>query len=125
MKPALPIIAGLGLLLFAAASAAQEEVMTLSMGDGTAHSRSKVVFEHERHSELTECQRCHHDYDDYGANIGGEGQPCADCHTIVPRANPISLASAFHLQCKGCHEKAAGIDRRLPVMCGQCHLKQP
>ncbi len=101
----------------------QEEVMRLQ-GDGTkASQRPAVVFPHEKHAELMDCSRCHHDYDAYGVNKGDEGRRCAECHGSG-KANPVPLQRAYHEQCLSCHERVnARQNRNLPVMCGQCHVR--
>lgn len=124
MKHAIGIIIGLGLLMSAAAGTAQDEIITLGLGEATPHQRPQVVFPHEQHAEAIVCMRCHHDFDEFGTNIGGDEQACAECHGATAGDNPIPLTKAFHLQCKSCHEDVArGGGRDLPVMCGQCHIR--
>lgn len=101
----------------------QEDMMTLK-GEGTTPSqRPAVVFPHEKHAELMECSRCHHDYDAFGGNKGSEGRRCAECHGNGG-TNPVPLQRAYHEQCLSCHERVnARQNRSLPVMCGRCHVR--
>ncbi|MBW2078138.1 MAG: cytochrome c3 family protein [Deltaproteobacteria bacterium] len=102
----------------------QEDLMVLNHQQIGPHQRPLVRFSHARHLEAIDCSRCHHDNDQYGANMGGEGQACSECHGMN-KANPVPLTRAFHLQCKGCHLdliRKGGISA--PVMCGQCHKKE-
>jgi len=118
------LIGVFGLLTAAMPLAAQEDEMVLAGLDATWQTRPPVVFPHARHTERLDCTRCHHDYDAYGNNAGGEGQACADCHTAAAVASPVPLMRAYHLQCRGCHRKALMADQGTPpVMCGQCHRR--
>lgn len=102
----------------------QDEVIVFEKGGGKAVQRPGVSFPHEKHAQLVECTRCHHDYDAYGVNKGSEGQKCADCHGNPSVTNPVPLQRAFHDQCLSCHERLhAREGRNLPVMCGQCHVR--
>ena len=79
--------------------------------------RSQVVFQHELHNEkakIDACNKCHHVFDNFL-----EDRHCSDCHGLRDTGGISSLRKAFHLQCKGCHEKSS----KGPVTCGQCHLK--
>jgi hypothetical protein len=103
---------------------AQEEVIQISSSELGEHQRPLVTFSHQRHADMTECARCHHDFDEFGSNHGGDGQPCGECHASMPGPNPVPLMKAFHLQCKGCHKKAAATGRyNPPRTCGRCHEK--
>jgi hypothetical protein len=113
-------------LLFSSGGYCQEEEIRMASEELGRHQRQLVVFTHEKHSQRTGCTRCHHDYDAFGSNRGEEGeeQRCAECHTATPEKNPIPLVKAFHLQCKGCHQKMAKTDRfNPPHTCGGCHKK--
>jgi len=101
---------------------AQDEVMVLEDEALAPLERPPVTFPHERHAEIIDCTRCHHDYDRYGANLGGDGQKCSTCHAADSQDGPMPLKRAFHLQCKSCHERLNSREgMQLPVMCGQCH----
>ena len=103
---------------------AQEDEIMLPDRDAATLQRPTVTFSHARHAETLECLRCHHDYDEWGNNTGGDGQACAECHTNSGGNNPIPLTLAFHKQCKGCHQTVNATGRKaLPVMCGQCHVR--
>jgi len=102
----------------------QEDRIQLESYELGEHKRTLVVFPHKNHEDLIDCRRCHHEYDDFKTNIGGEGRKCSECHSTQNGSNQIPLMKAFHLQCKGCHKKMnPGRDLKLPVMCGQCHRK--
>jgi len=115
----------LAILAFAPAALCQDAVMLLNHQEFGKHQRPAVVFDHGAHSAIIDCLRCHHDFDAYSNNRGGEGQQCTNCHDAYPDDGSLSLREAFHLQCKGCHEsfisqgKGAG-----GVMCGECHVRK-
>ena len=119
----LPVV--LLLAVFAPLAFSQESVIILNHSELGKHERPAVEFKHEDHSNKIDCLQCHHDFDAYLNNRGGEGQPCSSCHGPQATQETISLEDAFHLQCKGCHEsmraqgKPAG-----PVICSQCHIKK-
>jgi len=112
------------IFLISAPVFSQEDRIQLKSGDLGKHKRPRVVFPHKNHEDLIDCRRCHHEYDDFKTNIGGEGRKCSECHSTKNDSNKIPLMKAFHLQCKGCHaEVNTDRDLKLPVMCGQCHKK--
>jgi len=125
MKSLLWTAALCAVLVFFSSGLCQDEVMVLESEELAPRERFPVTFPHERHAELMECLRCHHDYDAYGTNVGSEGQRCSDCHDREGDGNPVPLVRAFHSQCKSCHQKvgSGGKGTPLPVMCGQCHVK--
>ncbi len=103
---------------------AQEEVIQMNSSALGKHQRPIVTFPHQTHVDQIECSRCHHDFDKFGSNHGGDGQPCGACHAPVPGCSPVPLMKAFHLQCKGCHKKVAATGGQSPPRtCGQCHEK--
>ncbi len=103
----------------------QDEFIEINNDELGIHTRPIVVFPHEKHEEGLDCMDCHHEYDESGENIGGDGGSCSDCHTQNPGANPVPLMEAFHLQCKQCHAKeiSSSENKNMPQMCGQCHVK--
>ncbi len=111
------------LLVFAAfipLAHSQEDFYILNHKILGKHQRPPVVFDHKFHSEKIDCLRCHHDFDAYGNNRGGEGQSCDSCHKKEADEDQPSLVDAFHWKCKGCHENMkAG-----PVACGECHVRK-
>lgn len=113
------------LAFFVVPTYAQEEVITLNSDELGAHKRPSVRFAHEKHAEDIGCSACHHDYDVYGTNTSeDDGQRCAECHTDTAQANPVPLMRAFHLQCKGCHQKLVDKDEASgPLLCGKCHIR--
>ncbi len=104
----------------------QDEIIEINSEALGSHTRPVVQFPHMNHEEQIECSECHHEYDESGENIGGEGGYCSDCHTRNAGSNPVPLMEAFHLQCKQCHAKeiASSENKDMPQMCGQCHVKK-
>lgn len=120
----LPVV--MVLLVSAPWAWSQDEVMKLEIEELSPYQRPMVVFNHGKHSEELACVRCHHDYDKLLNNTGGEeGGNCADCHERTASAdNPVPLRSAFHRNCKSCHQTLR--DRGVksgPVTCGACHVR--
>ena len=124
MKYVLVTICVILLCLHPRPGAAQDETMVLKIIETGALRRPPVTFPHLTHEEQISCQRCHHDYDKFGASEDAEGQKCDQCHKTGPSENPLPITKAFHRQCKGCHKRAS--DKGYtpgPVMCGQCHRR--
>jgi hypothetical protein len=94
--------------------------------DFKKHTRPLVMFPHMIHGECMDCIDCHHEYDEFGENVGGDGGFCSDCHTNSAKENQITLTEAFHIQCKQCHAEKVGENKNknIPQMCGQCHVKE-
>lgn len=103
----------------------QDAVIVLDHKELGSHQRSLVSFDHEKHSTGIECSRCHHDYEENGTNKGGDGQPCSVCHGQKQAKARLPLEKAFHAQCKGCHEdlRAKG-SANIPLLCGECHVRE-
>jgi hypothetical protein len=80
-------------------------------------------FDHDLHMEevgMDNCYLCHHsDGTDPQPEMSTEGIPCSDCHYVDAGEDTTSLLQAYHLQCKGCHEKS----RKGPLSCGECHVE--
>ncbi|MCE5243551.1 MAG: cytochrome c3 family protein [Syntrophobacteraceae bacterium] len=113
------------IFLIASLAFSQDSVMILNHKEAGAHERPLVHFPHEQHMANIECIQCHHDYDKYHNNKGGEGRPCSDCHGNPGKKGLLPLTDAFHMQCKGCHELMLASGRKTgPVMCGECHVRQ-
>lgn len=104
----------------------QEEMIEINSKELGKHTRPVVAFPHVTHEDQIECSECHHEYDESGENIGGDGGYCSDCHTKKAESNPVPLTDAFHLQCKRCHAKEieSNKNKSIPQMCGQCHVKK-
>ncbi len=103
---------------------AQEDITRVEDSGFKSRMRPPAAFEHDRHNEkarIDDCAVCHHDYSN-GKKIetsSSEGRECSECH-VSNNGDPMSLANAYHLLCKGCHMKQeAG-----PVMCAECHRKK-
>lgn len=84
--------------------------------------REAVIFDHDQHSLMYDCARCHHEYDEKGKLLEGVASidlRCSDCHPLEDGENSISLRRAYHMQCRDCHlEEAAG-----PFTCSECHVR--
>jgi len=125
MKYAKLLLVVLVLAAFVPAAFSQEPVISLKHKEMGKHERPIVDFNHEKHTAKIDCLQCHHDYDAFKNNRGGDGQACQTCHGPDAKEEMISLKDAFHLQCKGCHEnlrnqgKPAG-----DVTCGGCHVRK-
>ena len=102
----------------------QEDMTHVDNSVYNSPQRTPSVFNHEAHNEaaeIEECNECHHVYED-GKKLedeSSEDQLCSDCHTLEAQRNQPGLMQAFHMNCKGCHEK----ENKGPVMCGECHVK--
>lgn len=88
--------------------------------------RPAALFDHDTHNDnagIDDCAVCHHVWEDgkLVADESSEDTPCSDCHSISAGPdNTVSLANAFHTQCRSCHvDKGQG-----PLLCGQCHKRQ-
>jgi DNA-directed RNA polymerase subunit RPC12/RpoP len=118
------------LLIFAAfapvSAFSQDSVIPLDHSELGTHQRPIVQFNHELHASEIDCLRCHHDYDKFLNNKGGEGQPCSTCHQAAEAKDQmVRLKDAFHLSCTGCHQKMLAQGRPSgPVTCGGCHVKK-
>jgi hypothetical protein len=124
MKVARVVLVLMVLGLFISSAFSQEDVIVLQHEELAPHERPIVGFTHEQHANIIECKRCHHEFDQYGNNIGGDGQPCWECHGRESEDGKVSLVDAFHMQCKSCHEDmlAKGMPTG-PIMCGGCHVR--
>ena len=111
-------------VLLLTAGYSQEEMLAIDNSIFGDARRPPSVFMHDAHNEnagLEECSECHHLYED-GELLEGESsedQSCSDCHNLEAEAKQPGLMKAFHLNCKGCHQK----EKAGPVMCGECHKK--
>lgn len=128
MKPFVTVLlaVAVGLLSWATAPLAQEDMQTVPNDAFTSPQRPPAVFVHDRHNEVAgidECNRCHHVYQDgqLVADESSEDYRCSDCHAETdPDGGMPALMDAFHGNCKQCHlERGQG-----PIMCGECHQRQ-
>ncbi len=86
--------------------------------------RPPAAFKHDEHNEnagIEQCNVCHHVYTDgeFDEWDSSEGVPCYECHAIEDSENDFELTRAYHVQCKGCHQK----EKAGPVMCAECHVE--
>lgn len=118
------VLAGLLTVLFVGAAQSQDDIMELKADAFDKHSRPAAVFMHDDHNEkaeLYDCNVCHHVYEDgkFMEDDDSVGIPCSDCHGLEANGSQPGLMTAYHKQCKGCHQdKAKG-----PLACGECHVK--
>ena len=99
----------------------QDDIILLNHTEIGKHQRPLVEFNHKLHAEnKLDCNRCHHDFDAFLNNRGGEGQTCDSCHKKKADDHEPSLKDAFHLQCTTCHESM----KKGPVTCGECHVRK-
>lgn len=126
MRQSLYVSVFVALALFASLAFSQEAMMVMNHKEIGAHERPLVQFNHEKHSTNIACLQCHHDFDKYMNNTGGEdkAQACTTCHS-GPKSGSLTLTERFHAQCKGCHEDQFARQRPSgPVMCGECHVRK-
>ncbi len=103
---------------------AQEDEIIMNNSELGIHDRPLVKFPHGVHEEIIDCSRCHHDYDAFMVNTGGDGEKCIKCHSVEPGESHLPLMKAIHLQCKECHQHRTAIGEKSgPVMCGRCHVR--
>ncbi|MGA2225412.1 MAG: cytochrome c3 family protein [Syntrophobacteraceae bacterium] len=98
----------------------QDDTFLLNHTEIGKHERPLVEFNHKLHAEKLDCIRCHHDFDAFLNNRGGEGQTCDSCHKKKADDDLLSLKEAFHIQCIACHDTL----KKGPVTCGECHVRK-
>jgi hypothetical protein len=82
---------------------------------------------HYRHSKAMDqkCEKCHHEYNEATKKLyyaKGEEGTCRYCHQKTTTDSRISMQSASHLACIGCHrEILARDDSAGPITCNGCH----
>lgn len=111
------------LCTFLSSAVANEETM-IDISAFQKTDRPVVMFSHDNHNEkaeLEECNICHHVYENNQlvADESSEDQTCSDCHNAGIKAAPLSLITAFHNRCKGCHLQL----KKGPFLCSECHKK--
>jgi len=121
MKKQIILLIPLIMLIAAVSGFSQENMTQLYDSAFKSHLRPPAAFQHDRHNDqakIFDCGVCHHLYEK-GKKVEGatsEDRKCSECHY---KDDDMSLASAYHNRCKGCHsEKKAG-----PILCGECHRK--
>ncbi len=104
-----------------------DEPAGLAVSEFGTPQRPPAVFDHDQHEAIIRCQVCHHEFFVFENEEGGQGQECAECHKVGGSAEvPVTLLDAFHRNCKGCHQRTLARGKKSgPVMCGQCHVRQP
>lgn len=85
----------------------------------------KVTFSHLKHQERVEnnCQFCHHEVTQENLS-----EACSNCHKKIVQVTPLGeampLSNAFHTKCIACHQKKLKEEKKPPVKCQDCHIKQ-
>jgi hypothetical protein len=115
----------IAIVLAAALAWAQEEMTHVDNSVFVNPQRPPSVFVHDEHNamaEIDDCAACHHVYEDgeLVEDESSEDQSCSECHSLEGGDGRPALMKAFHVSCKGCHER----EGRGPILCGECHIKQ-
>jgi len=104
-----------------------ENLIRLDNSAFDSPQRPGAVFDHDEHNFLAgledDCALCHHVYEDgiLVENESSEDSLCSDCHGLKASPdNPVALREAFHDRCKTCHFE----QKKGPVLCGECHVKE-
>ncbi|MEW5909130.1 MAG: acidic tetraheme cytochrome c3 TmcA [Thermodesulfobacteriota bacterium] len=111
--------------LFMITAYSQEDMTVVDQSVFKNPQKPPSLFKHDAHNEkakIEECSECHHVYEG-GKRVEGESSEdkrCSDCHRLESSGREPSLTRAFHTNCKGCHQK----NRKGPIMCGECHVRQ-
>jgi hypothetical protein len=121
---ALPLTLMIGIVFILTTAWSQDEMIVVDNSVFDNPQRPVSVFEHDLHNEaagIDECSVCHHVYEDgqLVEDESSEDMRCSDCHDLETSDGQPPLMSAFHANCKGCHEA----EGKGPIMCGECHIK--
>lgn len=106
--------------------------------DYLQHLYEPVIFDHQTHSDMYGCSRCHHHTTGepseqkrclrcHNTSQPSEDVACSSCHKIAKESLSLQdlevyhidtpgLKGALHLQCLGCHRSEEG-----PTDCVDCH----
>lgn len=111
--------------LFILPALSQDDEPSVLIDEGfEKRQRPGSLFDHDAHMEyedIEDCNACHHVYENGKklADETSEGEACSECHQEKPDDGSTKLISAYHNQCKGCHEEL----KKGPLTCGECHVK--
>ena len=88
-------------------------------------SQARVTFTHLSHHRdyKISCASCHHRYEN-GENVwqpGDKIQKCNTCHKAKTEHGVVKLKTAFHRQCKSCHQTLVQGGTPAPIRCEECH----
>jgi Class III cytochrome C family len=132
-----------GLFLVAAVYAGTKPPVEMEITAPYKHTKSPVVFHHQKHSKEYKlaCAECHHD--DKGKPLtnlkeGDDVKKCIDCHKKPgelkgKKAAGLSKkekleyhANALHENCIGCHKEynKKNKTKKAPQKCTDCHPKK-
>jgi hypothetical protein len=116
------IVTGAAFLLMGTLFYKEQEIKEKYIYDAKT---GKVTFSHIAHVDRVnnDCQICHHE-----VTGGNAAQACSDCHKLIVQITPIGeampISKAFHTKCIVCHQKMVKEDKKAPVKCQDCHIKQ-
>ncbi len=129
----LPIIALMGLLFIASGTLTAADIPDEILIENKGYKKDKktpVKLSHKKHSVdyKTECDECHHDYQD-GKNVWTATDPvkkCVECHDPQKSKDKVKkLQTALHKNCKDCHKKVNEEGKKAPrKKCSDCHVKK-
>ena len=114
----------------AAESDSDKDVIVIDNKDYKSKRRGPVAFSHLKHAKdyNVSCWDCHHEFED-NVNVWvpwSETARCADCHDPGKGDEEmVGLQKAYHVNCKTCHEKLAGQNKKTGPYrgCFGCHEK--
>ncbi|MFH1076628.1 MAG: cytochrome c3 family protein [Pseudomonadota bacterium] len=120
-KKAIPLTIAVVMLMFSGLAYAQDNQMLLQHDIFKNRQRPGVSFNHNSHSEKSDCLKCHHEYNERGDNLWDDSKEssCTTCHKLEAQGKIIPATKAFHLNCIGCHKSEGG-----PLACGKCHINR-
>ncbi len=141
---ALTVVAALALVMLAAAgSYAGTAPAEIKMAAPYEHTKTQVVFSHQKHlaDYKIGCGECHHDDKGQPLNDLKDGDPvksCFDCHNKpgelkgkkakgLSKADKLAYhANALHDNCIGCHKEynKDNNTKAAPQKCTDCHPKK-
>ena len=106
--------------------------MTLQAVKDAAKKPKPAVFPHKKHQEVAECADCHHSAKDGKQVAYVDGQKVEKCEACHFKGSGMgkkieTFKGAAHVNCKGCHKKAAEEKPELKEKfskCMPCHPKK-
>jgi len=104
------------------------ESITLKAPEGVKKPRGDVEFTHKKHFDPKDeggfgyaCKKCHHKM----KSDDETPQKCFECHKLKKEGDTPKFKDAYHDQCKDCHKKGDGKDKKnAPKKCKECHKKK-
>ncbi|MCB2183061.1 MAG: cytochrome c family protein [Desulfobulbaceae bacterium] len=104
------------------ASDAGPAEMTLQATVDAASKPKPAVFPHKKHQDTIKCAECHHGAADGKQVAYTEGMAIAKCESCHNKAAGLdkkisTFKNAAHAKCKGCHKA----EKKGPTKCSGCH----